>query len=1421
MAHLDPDFQRRLGHIEECVRNPNSELNVNGLLDGISAIVLDCNFPAIRRNKNVENFLTRYEKPVDLVCDKRMKAHDFDVVKVIGRGAFGEVQLVRHKASQQVYAMKLLSKFEMIKRSDSAFFWEEREIMANANSTWIVQLHYAFQDTKFLYMVMDYMPGGDLVNLMSNYDVPEKWAKFYCAQVVLALDAIHSMGFVHRDVKPDNMLLDAQGHLKLADFGTCMRMDKDGMVRSDTAVGTPDYISPEVLKSQGGDGYYGRECDWWSVGVFLFEMLVGDTPFYADSLVGTYGKIMDHKNSLSFPSDIEMSANAKRLIVAFLSDRTQRLGQNGIDEIKAHPFFKNDTWDWGNIRQTVPPVVPELASDVDTSNFDEIEKDDSTNETFPVPKAFAGNHLPFIGFTYARNYNMMNGKQQGVAPTGGRDETAAVPSNDIVRKMKELEEQIRTERMKKDDFEQKYILSMKEFDRISAEETNMRQGLRDMAMLKHDLKESQRKLDTENELRRQVEMRLANAERQLHEEANQRASLSNKDQQYLSKIAQLEKLLADLNEKLYAEAESGSKIKKSYSDLQQRYNLVEQSYKDIQGKYNETISGKSSLEQELLGLQQALDSERNARSHNSDHIHDLENQNHSLHNKVQELKQQAIKTQAELERLRQTTVNLEKSKANVELERNTYQAKHDQEMRAHKETIARFNADKKHILMSTEEANIEAVREIQGKLDSEVQNRQKAEYHLLEAEKRCNEMSVDLSQLQKKVTSLEADITTEHDKNKNLGLQRDQAVQKRNLLQSDMKALQQQITQIKSQDKFTQKELQDMKNAKKTLEESLKNLQDSYNANELQMKELNDQYEAEQYFSTLYKTQVKELKEELEMREQQNSELEIDIRNLEKERDSIAAQLQLAMTKADSEQIARTIAEEQLSDVEKEKTMLDLEIKEILSRHKTELNKRETAIAILEDCKNQSKKEVENYKQQNDDLNSQVKKLREDLENVQSNRTSSDVENEKLKKQYLEEKLKKEVAVNKLAEIMARKGGDSGKNKGSKVASSELRKKEKENRKIQQELNQEKVKFNEMVAKLQQSLSEMQATLYEEGQSCRRLQMELDAKDSEIEQLRQKIALNNSDTASISSGTENDSEDMTGKMESPLEGWLAVPNKQNIKRYGWRKQYVVVSTRKILFYNSESDKQNADPVMVLDLDKIFHIRTVTQGDVYRAEAKDIPRIFQILYATEGENKKQDQASIEAAAQLAMEKEKAGIVSYKGHDFLPLHFRTPTTCDSCSKPVWHMLHPPAALECKRCRIKVHKDHFDKNEEFVGPCKVNFDAQSAKELLLLAGSTEEQKLWLQRLSKKISKKGIDPKAGWLLNELLMSPGGQKCVLPMNLAEESRRRVSNAERKQSPMPSRGAKQYTSFNLPQKQLSSPVSKSATLPPNMKPPKS
>ena len=150
--------------------------------------------------------------------------------------------------------------------------------------------------------------------------------------------------------------------------------------------------------------------DYWSVGVFLYEMLIGDTPFYAESLVGTYGKIMDHKNSLRFPDDVEISTEARHLICSFLTDRLNRLGRNGIEDIKGHLFFKNEQWTFDNIRQCIAPVVPELVGDDDTSNFDDIERDTSHAENFPEPKAFAGNHIPFIGFTYSDDHQLLSGK---------------------------------------------------------------------------------------------------------------------------------------------------------------------------------------------------------------------------------------------------------------------------------------------------------------------------------------------------------------------------------------------------------------------------------------------------------------------------------------------------------------------------------------------------------------------------------------------------------------------------------------------------------------------------------------------------------------------------------------------------------------------------------------------------------------------------------------------------------------------------------------------------------------------------------------------------------------------------------------------------------------------------------------------------
>ncbi|XP_071836252.1 rho-associated protein kinase 2-like isoform X2 [Apostichopus japonicus] len=1344
MAGQGKDIQTRYAELEKSIKNPKSHINADALLDTLEALVLDCDIPAVKRNKTVETFLQRYKRFVSDNLEKRLSVKDFNLIKVIGRGAFGEVQVVRDKVSKKVYAMKMLSKFEMIKRSDSAFFWEERDIMAHANSEWIVQLHFAFQDQKYLYMVMDYMPGGDLVNLMSNYDVPEKWARFYTAEVVLALDAIHSMQFIHRDVKPDNMLLDQNGHLKLADFGTCMKMERDGKVRSDTAVGTPDYISPEVLRSQGGNGHYGRECDWWSVGVFIYEMLIGDTPFYADSLVGTYGKIMDHKNSLAFPDDVEVTHEAKDIICKFLTDSGTRLGRNGIEEIKKHSFFKNDMWTFNNIRQTVPPVVPELMSDVDTSNFDPIDPEEQQDGMFQTPKQFTGNNLPFIGFTYNRSYQYFAGTpdpngSQSAQPTR-RPSNAAdmkVLLENHSKEMQKLQQQLDTERQVKKEVELRLKHNHTKLDKLSREldrEAGERRKLEEQLIQnesvlldqKRVIKERERKLEKEQtdnqKLQRQVQD-IPSLEKQVTE---LRSRLEKSDYH--------ERQLDNLNKQIQADSDASLRMKKSLLEQQKSNASLENEQQELKKKYSRLLDMKMALDQELITVQNDFEEEAQAKTRLEQQKNELENKISILTSDVFRLKDEESKSTATQQKLREQIILLEKDKTSLEFDLKNLNQKYEQSQQEHKNAIATLHDEKRRIHETKEGSNKMELQVLKERLDENRLSLQDLQDKLNTSEREKSIMEVDLKEAKSQVIIIEEQKVAEQQQNNQLKNQLDNEAQKMSSLYNELQKAIQQVNQKSAEEKKLRMETAATKEKQKSLEESMRKIKQNNDLLTLQMEELNDDLESERTFTTLYKNNNQVIEENLVQKQNEANRLKAALDGIQVEKEALLGQLELALAKADSEQLARSIAEESCAELEKEKTLLGLELKKMGSRHKSDIDEKTNTILQMEDkareyeeTMNTLNSNLSLLESEKTDLDNKLKHTQEESENVKKSMETLQLTEGNLKKKLESEQLLKIQAVNKLEEILKRKDIQPGQ---KKATAAQVRQKEKEIKKLQAELTRERNNFSKMQQEKNKESSETSALLQEETQKRQDLEMEVASRISEVEALRRKLKLAQSsvDSNSHSSVGENESGD-----EDHLEGTLSLPAGRNIRRSGWNKHVVEVSSQKVIFYESENEKAGNKPTVILDIDKLFHVRAVTQGDVIRAEARDIPRIFQLLYAGEGETRrKADQPAENNPSDKAEDK---NIIKYKNHELVVVHFHMPTTCESCNKILSSVIRPPPALECRLCHLKVHKEHHDKNEEFCPPCKVNIDVKTAKHMLLMASSAEEQQKWITHLGKQI--------------------------------------------------------------------------------------
>ncbi|KAI0071308.1 Pkinase-domain-containing protein [Panus rudis PR-1116 ss-1] len=330
------------------------------------------------------------------IRNESLTIEQFDLLKVIGKGSFGKVMQVRKKDTQRIYALKTIRKANIASRpGEITHILAERTVLALVNNPFIVPLKFSFQTPDKLYLVMSFVNGGELFyHLQREGKFDESRSRFYAAELLLALEHLHSFNVVYRDLKPENILLDYTGHIALCDFGLC-KLNMSETEKTNTFCGTPEYIAPELLANQG----YTKTVDWWTLGVLLYEMMTGLPPFFDENVNVMYQRILS--DPLLFPED--MSRDAKSVMTGLLQrNPDRRLGAGGAEEIKRHPFFSKHI-DWNRLlaKKIQPPFKPSVESVLDVANFDseftaEQAQDSHVDDT-PLSETMQDQ---FRGFTY-------------------------------------------------------------------------------------------------------------------------------------------------------------------------------------------------------------------------------------------------------------------------------------------------------------------------------------------------------------------------------------------------------------------------------------------------------------------------------------------------------------------------------------------------------------------------------------------------------------------------------------------------------------------------------------------------------------------------------------------------------------------------------------------------------------------------------------------------------------------------------------------------------------------------------------------------------------------------------------------------------------------------------------------------------------
>ena len=294
---------------------------------------------------------------------KSIDETSFRTISVIGKGSYAKVLLVRKNDTGNLYAMKILKKKMVEQKKQEAHVENERNILVGVNQRpFLIDLYYAFQTKDKLHFVLEYCPGGELFHLLSKKSrLSEDHTRFYAAQMLVALEHLHNQDIVYRDLKPENVLLDAQGYIKITDFGLSRRQIK--MNEAKSICGTPEYLAPEIIQKKG----YGKAVDWWTLGSIIFEMLTGVPPFYDSDRHSLFYKILNEPPK--YPKDI-LPVTCDLLKGLLQKNPDYRLGIHSASQIKEHPWFNGINWEDLKKKLYQPPFTPKVGDNMGLNNFD-------------------------------------------------------------------------------------------------------------------------------------------------------------------------------------------------------------------------------------------------------------------------------------------------------------------------------------------------------------------------------------------------------------------------------------------------------------------------------------------------------------------------------------------------------------------------------------------------------------------------------------------------------------------------------------------------------------------------------------------------------------------------------------------------------------------------------------------------------------------------------------------------------------------------------------------------------------------------------------------------------------------------------------------------------------------------------------------